>query len=89
MDEFAGQAFDMVITMCEDAEDECPVWLGKGKKLHQPYPDPAKAAGSNEEILQAFRQVRDEIAGNIVPLLAGANPGSTLPSGRSGASRLP
>ncbi len=70
MAEFTGQAFDVVITMCEDAEDECPVWLGMGVKLHQPYPDPAKAAGSDEEILQAFRQVRDEIAGQIAPLLA-------------------
>ncbi len=67
--EFAGQAFDVVVTLCEDAEDECPVWLGKGKKLHQPFPDPAKVTGSDEEIMQAFRRARDDIAARIVPHL--------------------
>ncbi len=70
MAEFAGQSFDVVITLCEDADDECPVWLGKGRQLHQPYPDPAKVSGSDEEILKAFRQVRDKIAAEIPGMLS-------------------
>jgi arsenate reductase len=70
MQEFLGQSFDVVITLCEDSDDNCPVWLGKGKQLHQPYPDPAKATGSQAEILQAFRQVRDAISREIPDLLA-------------------
>ncbi len=67
--ELAGQSFDVVITLCEDADDECPVWLGKGRQLHQPYPDPAKATGSGTEVLQAFRNVRDAISDQIIPIL--------------------
>jgi arsenate reductase len=67
--EFLGQAFDLVITLCADAEDECPVWLGKGEKLHMPYPDPARASGSEAEKLATFRQVRDGIADKITDLL--------------------
>jgi arsenate reductase len=70
MQEFLGQAFDVVITLCEDSDDNCPVWLGKAKQLHQPYPDPAKATGSQAEIMQAFRQVRDAISREIPDLLA-------------------
>ncbi len=69
MAEFVGQPFDIVITLCEDAEDECPVWFGAGRKFHVPFPDPAKVPGSNEEKIQAFRQARDEIAAKIIPLL--------------------
>jgi arsenate reductase len=69
MDEFTGQPFDLVITLCEDSDDNCPVWLGSGKKLHHPFPDPAKVTGSDEKKSQAFRQVRDEIAEQIIPLL--------------------
>jgi arsenate reductase len=67
--EFAGQSFDMVITLCEDSDDNCPVWLGKGRQLHHPFPDPAKASGSQEEVMQVFRQVRDGIATQITDLL--------------------
>lgn len=69
MGEFTGQPFDLVVTLCEDSDEECPVWLGKGKRIHQPFPDPDKVAGSDAERLQAFRQVRDAIAGLILPLL--------------------
>ncbi len=68
--EFAGQTFDVVVTLCEDDEHECPVWLGEGKKLHQPFPDPAKVTGSDEEKMRAFRRARDDIAAKLVPLLA-------------------
>lgn len=54
-DEFEGQSFDLVITVCDAAAAEsCPVFLGKSDKLHWSTPDPAKASGSEEEINAAF-----------------------------------
>ncbi len=70
LDEFAGQAFDVVVTLCEDSDDNCPVWLGSGRKLHRPFPDPARVEGSEEQVMQAFRQVRDAISREIAELLS-------------------
>ena len=54
-DEFAGQHFDLVITVCDAAAAEsCPAFLGKHEKLHWSTPDPAKATGTDEEIDAAF-----------------------------------
>jgi arsenate reductase len=69
VDEFKEMDFDLVITVCDSAAEECPVWLGKGKRLHHSYPDPAKAEGTDEEILAVFRSVRDAIASEIPPIL--------------------
>lgn len=56
-DEFTGQAFDLVVTVCDAAAAEsCPVFLGPVKKLHWSTPDPAKATGTEEEIDAAFDQ---------------------------------
>lgn len=56
-DEFAGQAFDLVVTVCDSAAAEaCPLFLGPAKKLHWSTPDPAQAKGSEEEIDRAFDQ---------------------------------
>lgn len=60
-DEFRQTPLDLVMTVCDDAEENCPVWLGKGQKRHIGFPDPAKAIGSEEEKMVVFRQVRDEI----------------------------
>ncbi len=65
-DEFRGVDFERVITVCDSAAEECPVWLGKGRRIHHSFPDPAKAVGSEEEVLQAFRSVRDQIL-QVVP----------------------
>ncbi len=70
MDEFTGQSFDLVVTLCDQGEDECPVWLGKGKKVHMPFPDPAKAGGSDAEKMAAFRRVRDDISSALTQLLS-------------------
>ncbi|MFZ0531768.1 MAG: arsenate reductase ArsC [Anaerolineales bacterium] len=70
MDEFQGQSFDVVVTLCDQADDECPVWLGKGRILHRPFPDPANVTGSEAEKLAAFYEVRDGIAKDIAVLLA-------------------
>ena len=69
VDEFRNVDFDLIITMCDSAAQDCPLWLGKGKRLHLGFPDPAKAAGTEQEILAAFRTVRDEILVKIPPLL--------------------
>ena len=69
LDEFLGQPFDVVITLCGQEDDECPVWLGKGKKIHNPFPDPAKVNGSEAEKMAAFREVRDGIATELARLL--------------------
>ena len=70
IDEFSGQTFDVVVTLCDEADEECPVWLGKGRKLHNPFPDPAKVTGSEAEIMAAFREVRDGIAVDVPRLLS-------------------
>ena len=69
VDEFHGRSFDLIITLCGEEEDQCPVWLGKGKKMHIPYPDPAKATGSDDEQMQAFRAVRDGILNSLTEVL--------------------
>jgi arsenate reductase len=61
--------FDVVITVCDSAAEECPVWLGKGKRIHHSFPDPAKAEGTDEEIMNMFRAVRDDIEREMIQLL--------------------
>jgi arsenate reductase (thioredoxin) len=73
VDEFRGVDFDLVITVCDSAAEECPVWLGKGKRLHHNFPDPAKAEGTDEEVMNVFRAVRDDMEREMVKLLAQYN----------------
>lgn len=73
VDELRGVDFDLVVTVCDSAAEECPLWLGPGIRVHHSFPDPAKAAGSEEEVLEVFRQVRDAIAGQIPGLLSQAS----------------
>jgi arsenate reductase len=61
--------FDLVVTVCDDANEECPVWLGKGKRVHESFLDPAKAEGTEEERLAVFREIRDEMIEKIPVLL--------------------
>ncbi len=60
---------DYVITLCGDAEETCPMTPPKIKRLHWGLPDPAKATGTEEEVLRVFRSVRDEIKTRILNLL--------------------
>ncbi len=71
VDVFRGQAFDLVMTLCGEAEEDCPVWLGQGRRAHLGFPDPARASGTEEEILAAFRQVRDDIRSSVIAYLLG------------------
>jgi arsenate reductase len=61
VDEFAGQEFDYVITVCDNAKESCPVFPGKTQRIHWSFDDPAEAQGSDEEVRAVFRRVRDEI----------------------------
>lgn len=63
--EFQGVAFDLVITVCDSAAEQCPIWLGAGKRMHIGFPDPARATGAPDQILSAFRAVRDDILQRI------------------------
>ncbi len=69
VDEFREAAFDLVVTVCDTAAEECPVWLGKGKRVHVGFPDPAKATGTDEEVMNVFRAVRDAIEQGILKTL--------------------
>lgn len=61
VDEYAKIDFDAVITVCDNANQACPFFPGKAARFHQNFPDPAKATGSTEEVMDAFRRVRDMI----------------------------
>jgi arsenate reductase len=68
-DVFRDQDFDVVITVCDDADQNCPVWLGKGKRAHIGFPDPAAVTESAEKQLALFRQVRDDMRVKIPAFL--------------------
>lgn len=61
IDEFLGQQFDYVITVCDQARERCPFFPGARNYLHQSFPDPSQTAGSEEEKMASFRRVRDLI----------------------------
>ncbi len=68
-DEFRDVPFGLVVTVCDDAAENCPVWLGQGKRVHLGFADPAKATGNKEEVMSVFRAVRDGIAEQVPALL--------------------
>ena len=70
--EFAGQRFDYVITVCDNAREECPVFPGKTGRVHWSFEDPAAVEGAWEERVSAFRRVRDEIAARLREWAGGA-----------------
>ncbi len=65
LDEFLDQPFDFVITVCDQADEACPIFPGARKRLHWSFDDPSKAGGSEQERLRAFRAIRDEIAAQL------------------------
>lgn len=66
-DEFQRVQFDVVITVCDDAAENCPVWLGQGQRVHIGFPDPAAAAPDDQA--QQFRIVRDAIQHQLISYL--------------------
>jgi len=61
VNEYAAIDFDYVITVCDNAKESCPYFPSRAKKLHYNFPDPAKATGTEEEVMNEFRRVRDLI----------------------------
>jgi len=61
VDEFAGQEFDYVVTVCDNAKESCPVFPGKTERIHWSFEDPAAVEGDWETRLGAFRRLRDKI----------------------------
>ncbi len=61
IDEYSHIEFDFVITVCDNAKERCPYFPSRAKKFHHNFSDPAKATGTEDEINDAFRKVRDEI----------------------------
>lgn len=65
VEQYLGQPFDRVITVCDQAAEVCPVFPGGGERLHWSFPDPSKATGSEDQQLAVYRQVRDAIRQRI------------------------
>ena len=61
IDELAGIEFDKVITLCDNAREECPVFQGNAEIIHRSFEDPTEAAGDDKQVLNEFRRIRDEI----------------------------
>ena len=61
IDEYRDISFDYVVTVCDNARERCPFFPSTARQFHENFPDPAKATGSQEEIAEAFRTVRDQI----------------------------
>ena len=61
LNELQGAELDLVVTVCDRAKEACPFFPGGGERVHQSFPDPAAAAGTEEDRLCAFREVRDSI----------------------------
>ncbi|MBN68818.1 MAG: low molecular weight phosphatase family protein [Gimesia sp.] len=70
LDQFTDQQFDLVVTVCDNAKESCPVFSGATQTLHWPFDDPADATGTDEEKMTTFRRVRDEIKTKIQSFLA-------------------
>lgn len=66
-DEFRNADLDLVVTVCDDAAEECPIWLGQGQRVHIGFPDPAEGS------LDAFRDVCEGIQERVIPYLEAMN----------------
>lgn len=75
VDDLAGEQFDLVITVCDSAAEQCPIFPGSTEVMHVGFPDPGNATGTEAEIMAVFRQVRDEMREQLVPLLREKSPG--------------
>ena len=67
--EFYGQNFDIVITVCDEGDALCPVWIGDENKVHIGFPDPVKVKGTKEEVINVFRLVRDQMKEKLLKYL--------------------
>ena len=70
LDEFEGEKFDFVITLCDHAAESCPVFFGGTRRMHMGFPDPSGVAGTEEEKLTFFHKLRDQIRKEIMEFLS-------------------
>ena len=73
IDEFAGEQFDHVITLCGSANEHCPIFFGGVERVHIGFDDPSRLKGTDEDVLPEFRRVRDEIRNTLTDYLTGAD----------------
>jgi len=73
VDEFTGQEFDYVITVCDNVRERCPIFPGKTERLHWSFDDPAIAEGDEQAVLAVFRRVRDEIESRLREFTGGSS----------------
>ena len=66
VDAFAGEEFDYVITVCDNAKEQCPVFPGRTQRIHWSFEDPAAVKGDWDQRLDAFRKVRDQIENRLI-----------------------
>ena len=71
--EFEGQSFDHVLTLCGDANETCPLFIGGIQRTHHGFDDPSRLDGSDDAVLPEFRRVRDEIKNWIIDSFGGAS----------------
>jgi len=92
VDEYRGQAFDYVITVCDQARQVCPVFPGGGESLHWGYEDPAEATGTEDEVMAVYRRVFAQIAeriGLFIPIAKRAHgDGATAAAPGAGSGTL-
>ena len=70
VDEFREREFDYVITVCDNAKENCPFFPANTERIHWSFDDPAEASGSDEETLAVFRRVRDEIRKRLADFIS-------------------
>ena len=68
-DQFLGQPFDAIITVCDRAKESCPIFSGAAQRLHWSLEDPDQATGTEKERLQVFRNIRDDMARRVAAFL--------------------
>ena len=71
IEEYAGQTFDHVVTLCGDANEKCPLFFGGVQRVHHGFEDPSRLHGNEEDVLPEFRRVRDEIKKWIIDYFGG------------------
>lgn len=74
LDQFEGERFDHVVTLCGSANEQCPLFFAGVRRVHIGFDDPSRGSGSPEEVLADFRRVRDEIRTRLTAYLEGSAP---------------
>ncbi|WP_322798035.1 arsenate reductase ArsC [Thermoflexus sp.] len=67
--EFLHEPFDLILTVCDDAAEECPIWPGPAERMHVGYPDPGRWPWDEEGLLEEFREIRDRMRSELLPIL--------------------